>query len=108
MNETNVFKDGYRAIFEEQDDFFSCLKRIGNNSFWKRRKAKNLRLVAITEGSPIAEEMREKYVKDGLDEDIILDTIVNTGLLLKDKSEYYPVRGCAMKLMIWMKMNIKR
>ena len=97
MNETSVFKDGYRGIFQEQDDFFACLKRIGNNSFWKRRKAKNLRLVAITEGSPIAEEMREKYVNDGLDEDIISDTIVNTGLLLKDKSEYYPVRGCAIK-----------
>lgn len=97
MNETSVFKDGYRGIFQEQDDFFACLKRIGTNSFWKRRKAKNLRLVAITEGSPIAEEMREKYVNDGLDEDIISDTIVNTGLLLKDKSEYYPVRGCAIK-----------
>jgi len=97
MNETSVFKDGYRGIFQEQDDFFACLKRIGTNSFWKRRKAKNLRLVPITEGSPIAEEMREKYVNDGLDEDIISDTIVNTGLLLKDKSEYYPVRGCAIK-----------
>ncbi len=97
MNETSVFKDAYRGIFQEQNDFFACLKRIGNNSFWKRRKAKNLRLVAITEGSSIAEEMREKYVDDGLDEDIISDTIVNTGLLLKDKSEYYPVRGCAIK-----------
>ena len=97
MNETSVFKDGYRGIFQEQDDFFACLKRIGTNSFWKRRKAKNLRLVAITEGCPIAEEMREKYVYAGLDEDIISDTIVNTGLLLRDKSEYYPVRGCAIK-----------
>lgn len=45
----------------------------------------------------MAEEMKEKYISDGLDEDIITDTIVNTGLLLKDKNEYYPVRGCAIK-----------
>jgi len=97
MNEARVFEDGYRGIFREQDDFLACLKRIGENSFWKRRKAKNLRLVAITEGSQMAEEMKERYINDGLDEDIITDTIVNTGLLLKDKNEYYPVRGCAIK-----------
>ena len=45
----------------------------------------------------MAEEMKERYVNDGLDEDIITDTIVNTGLLLIDKNEYYPVRGCAIK-----------
>ena len=97
MNETKVFEDGYRGIFREQDDFLACLKRISENSFWKRRKAKNLRLVAITEGSQMAEEKKEKYINDGLDEDIITYTIVNTGLLLKDKNEYYPVRGCAIK-----------
>ncbi len=97
MNEARVFEDGYRGIFREQDDFLSCLKRIEENSFWKRRKAKNLRLVAISEGSQMAEEMKERYISDGLDEDIITDTIVNTGLLLKDKKEYYPVRGCAIK-----------
>lgn len=97
MNETRVFEDSYRCIFREQDDFLACLKRIRENSFWRRRKAKNLRLVAITEGSPIAKEMREKYTNDGLDEEIITDTIYNTGLLLKDKNEYFPVRGCAIK-----------
>ena len=97
MNETRVFEDSYRCIFREQDDFLACLKRISENSFWRRRKAKNLRLVAITEGSPIAKEMREKYTNDGLDEEIITDTIYNTGLLLKDKNEYFPVRGCAIK-----------
>lgn len=97
MNEARVFEDSYRGIFREQDDFLACLKRIEENSFWKRRKAKNLRLVAISEGSQMAEEMKERYISDGLDEDIITDTIVNTGLLLKDKNEYYPVRGCAIK-----------
>lgn len=97
MNEARVFEDSYRGIFRDQDDFLACLKRIQENSFWKRRKAKNLRLVAISEGSQMAEEMKERYISDGLDEDIITDTIVNTGLLLKDKNEYYPVRGCAIK-----------
>lgn len=58
MNEARVLEDGYRGIFREQDDFLACLKRIGENLFWKRRKAKNLRLVAITERSQMAEERR--------------------------------------------------
>ena len=97
MNETRIFEDNYRCVFREQEEFLACLKKISENSFWRRRKAKNLRLVAITEGSPIAKELREKYTKDGLNEEIITDTICNTGLLLKDRNEYFPVRGCAIK-----------
>ena len=37
----------------------------------------------MTEGSEMEKEMREQYANDGLDEEIITDTIVNTGLLLK-------------------------
>ena len=97
MNEAKVFEDRYRQVFTVQEEFLSCLKRIGENSSWRRQKAKNLRLVAITEESPIANEMKQKYADDGMDERIISDTIVNTGLLLKDRNEYYPVRGCAIK-----------
>lgn len=97
MNEVKVFEDRYRQVFTVQEDFLSCLKRIGENSSWRRQKAKNLRLVAITEESPIANELKQKYVDDGMDETIITDTIINTGLLLKDRNEYYPVRGCAIK-----------
>lgn len=97
MNEAKVFEDRYRQVFTVQEDFLSCLKRIGENSSWRRQKAKNLRLVAITEESPIANELKQKYVDDGMDETIITDTIINTGLLLKDRNEYYPVRGCAIK-----------
>ena len=97
MNEVRMYEDNYRGIFRSQDEFLACLKRISENSSWKRRKAKNLRIVAIKEGSQIAEEMKEKYSNEGLDADIITDTIVNTGLLLKYKNDYYPVRGCAIK-----------
>lgn len=97
MNEAKVFEDGYRGIFREQDDFLACLKRIRENSSWRRQKAKNLRLFPITEGSELAEELKEKYADAGLDQDIIADTIVNTGLLLRDRNEYYPIRSCAIK-----------
>lgn len=97
MNEARMYEDNYRGIFREQEEFLACLSRISESSYWKRRKAKNLRIVAIKEGSQIAEEMKEKYSNEGLDEGIISDTIVNTGLLLKDKEKYYPVRGCAIK-----------
>lgn len=98
MNETRVFADGYRGVFQKQEDFLECLKSIGKNSFWERRNSKNLRLVAITSGSKVEEELKEKYADEGLDEDIITDTIINTGLLLKVRNQYYPVRSCAMTM----------
>ncbi len=97
MNETRVFKDSYRGVFCNQEDFLSCLKRIGENSFWDRKKVKSLRLVPMTEDSQMAKDMKEQYVNDGLDTEIITDTIINTGLLLKVKNQYYPVRDCAIK-----------
>lgn len=97
MNETKVFADDYRGIFREQEDFFECLKRIGLNSSWVRKKTKKLRLAAITDNSWVAKELKEQYVKKGLDEEIITDTIINTGLVLKIRNQYYPVRGCAIK-----------
>lgn len=100
MNETRVFKDNYRGVFCEQDDFLKCLKRIGENSSWERRKSKHLRLVAITEGSQIEKELREQYADEGMDEEIITDTIINTGLLLKVRNQYYPVRACAIKTIL--------
>lgn len=97
MGETRVFADGYRGVFQNQEDFLECLKSIGRNSFWERKTSKNLRLVAITSGSKVEEELKQMYADEGLDEDIITDTIINTGLLLKIKNQYYPVRDCAIK-----------
>ena len=97
MNETRVYEDNYRAVFTRQEDFLSCINRIGNNSFWERRKSKNLRLVPMTSDSKVAEEMREEYLRDGLDDRIINDTILNTGLLIRLKDKCYPVRACAIK-----------
>ncbi len=97
MNETRVYADDYRGVFRRQEDFLDCLKNIGSHSSWKRKKTKSLRLVAITEESQVTKDLKEQYAMDGLDEEIITDTIVNTGLVLKVKNEYYPVRSCAIK-----------
>ncbi len=97
MGETRVFADGYRGVFQNQEDFLKCLNSIGRNSFWERKTSKNLRLVAITSGSKVEEELKQMYADEGLDEDIITDTIINTGLLLKIRNQYYPVRDCAIK-----------
>ena len=97
MYETRVFADDYCGVFRKQEDFLESLKSIGRNSSWQRKSARNLRLVAITSGSKVEEEMKERYADEGLDEEIITDTIVNTGLLLKVRNQYYPVRNCAIK-----------
>lgn len=97
MNGTKVYEDGYCVVFQDQEDFLDCIKRIGKNSFWDVRRSRSLRLAAIREGSELETELKEAYEKDGMDPEIITDTILNTGLLLKVKGRYYPIRACAVK-----------
>lgn len=97
MNEARAYEDGYRAVFQRQDDFLECIRKRMGNSRWDRRKAKTLRLAALTNDGSLTEQLREKYAEEGLDEAILTDTISNTGLVLKVKGEYYPVRDCAIK-----------
>lgn len=97
MNEAKVYEDGYRAVFQRQEDFLDCIRKRMENSSWARRKSKSLRLAALTNGGELTEHLKEKYAAEGLDEGIIADTVTNTGLVLKFKNEVYPVRGCAIK-----------
>ena len=97
MNEARVYEDNCRAVFTRQEDFLSCINRISGNSFWERRKSKNLRLIPLTNGSKAAEELREEYEREGMDEAILTDTMLNTGLLIRLKDKCYPVRACAIK-----------
>ena len=97
MNGTNVYEDRYVAVFTRQEDFLECIRERLANSYWDRRKTRNLRFAELTEDSPIADRLREKCSREGTDEGIIADTISNTGLVLRVKNEYYPVRNCAIK-----------
>ena len=97
MNGAKVYEDSYCAVFRNQETFLECIKSIGRNSFWDVRRSGSLRLTAVKEGSELERELKEAYEKEGLDPEIITDTILNTGLLLKVKGKYYPVRACAVK-----------
>ena len=59
MNGTKVYEDGYCAVFQDQEDFLDCIKRIGKNSFWDVRRSRSLRLAAIREGSELETELKE-------------------------------------------------
>ena len=97
MNETKVFEDSYSGVFRRQEDFLGFLHRNMENSCWKRKKVNNLRLLPITVGSTLEDELRSQYADDGIDEEIISDTVANTALVLKSKDEIYPIRDCAIK-----------
>ena len=97
MNEANVYADGYLAVLQRQEDFLDCIRSRMMNSSWDRRKAKTLRFAELTEEGMIADQIREKCAREGTDEGIIADTVSNTGLVLRIKNEYYPVRSCAIK-----------
>lgn len=64
MNETKAYRDNYCAVFREQKDFLTCIRSRMENSSWDRRKSKTLRLAALTEESPIVEQLREKYARE--------------------------------------------
>lgn len=100
MNEARVYEDGYRGVFEQQEDFLEFLKNIARNSFWDRKKSRDLRLMPMEEDSRIAETLKEQYSREGMDEEIINNTIRNTGLVIKVKNQYYPVRDCAIKTIL--------
>lgn len=96
MNEANVYADGFQKPFQTQEDFLDFIKGITRSSLWERKKSKDLRLIVLDEDSKIANELKTKYADSGMDEGILEDTIANTGLVLKAKGEYYPVRSCAV------------
>lgn len=95
MNEVRIYADGYRGVFAEQEEFSEFLKGIGRNSSYDRKKSKDLRLMPVEEDSKIAELLKEQYSQEGLDEEIINNTIQNTGLVIKVINQYFPVRDCA-------------
>lgn len=96
MNEAKVYADGFQMLFQKQEDFLDFIKRITRSSVWERKKSKDLRLVVFDEDSRVAEKLKQKYTEDGMDEGILQDTLAGTGLLLKAKGQYYPVRNCAI------------
>jgi hypothetical protein len=100
MNEVKIYADSYQARFINQEDFLDFLRGIVRRSFWDRKKTKNLRLISMDEGCRLSEELKDRYTCDGLDVEIITDTIQNTGLILKVKNQYYPVRDCAIRTIL--------
>lgn len=96
MDDMNVYEDGFHKLFLTQVDFLDFIKRISRSSQWERKRSKELRLVSFEEGSRIDQELRQQYADCGLDEGILKDTLASTGLLLKLKGKYYPVRSCAI------------
>ena len=100
MNEAKVYADGFSKSFVRQEDFLEFLRGIGKNSSWVRKRTKVLRLATMEKGSKMEEAMKAAYIIGGREEEIIDDIIQNTGLVLKVKGLYYPVRDCAVNMVL--------
>ena len=102
MNEAKVysagklFEDNFSAAFSEESGFLSFLSERRDSSWWKTQEAKDIRFVALDDGSQDADDVTSEYEKNGM-KDIITDTMENTRLLLKANDECYPVRTCAIR-----------
>lgn len=100
MNETkaaNWYEDRFRAVFGEEENFLDFLWGMVNRSRWDRIKTKDIRVMAMPESGRVADLVKAQYAKEGLDEEIVEDTARSTGLVLKVKKHYYPVRDCAIR-----------
>ena len=98
MNE-RVFADEFRKGFLQESDFLTFLEEREKNSDWEKVKSKELRFYSIEDGNHFSTELEDKLRGMGKDQ-VFLDTMEHTRLILKVKDELYPVRSCAIKTIL--------
>lgn len=94
MKEEKVYKDNFSANFTKQDKFIQFMKEREANSEWRKLKTKELNFLSVENGH--MQYILDYFRKRGKEE-LLEDTIQNTGLLLKQEEELYPIRNCAIK-----------
>ena len=95
MDEARLYADSFRTVFAKQEEFLDFLKRAGRDSFWDRKRSKDLRLVAFDKDSQVAEDLRQQYAEDGLDTGILDDTL---SLKKLDKTVYARILNDCLKV----------
>lgn len=99
MNETKVYADGYCKSFAGEGDFLSFLKSRKDKTTWKKEPSNNLRFEALVKDSARTDAIVDDYRSMGK-EDVIVDTLDGTQLVLKAGKECIPVRSCAIKTIL--------
>lgn len=99
MKEQKIFADGYNVTFAQEDDFINFLFDRKENAQWSIFKTKTIRFLALDDKISSANKFAKNYSNEEKEE-LILDTMENTRLLIKAKDEYYPVRDCAVKTIL--------
>lgn len=99
MSEAKVYADDYSKSFAEEGDFLSFLKSRRANSTWVKEASKNLRFEALVKDTAKTDAIVNDY-RDMGKEDVIVDTLEGTQLVLKNGKESIPVRNCAIKTIL--------
>ncbi len=99
MSTKGIFADDYSKSFAQEAEFIGFLKERDERSSWDVERTKVLRFLALDDNSSKNENVAEGYT-DEEREDLLLDTMENTRLLLKAKDKCYPVRSCAVKTIL--------
>lgn len=98
MNE-RVFADEFSKGFLHEKDFLAFLNAREENSDWEKVKSSELRFYPIADGQYYASVLEDRLKGMGK-ENVFLDTLEHTRLILKVEDELYPVRSCAIKTIL--------
>ena len=96
MNAMSTYADGFEKSFSNQSELLGFLKGIDGKTIWDRKKAKEIRFIAMDPESETVKQLAERYKQRGM-EDVISDTIKNAKLMLSVEGEIYPIRKTAFK-----------
>lgn len=81
------FADDFSAVYSNEQGFFEFLDRIEYGAEWQNHPTNSLRVIAGEEEPEVCEKIKDTDEK----EDIIRDTMKNSGLFLCLGGSYYPV-----------------
>lgn len=87
------FADDFSVVYSNEHEFFRLLDRIEYGAEWQNHPTNSLRVIAGEEEPGVCEKIKDTDEK----EEIIKDTMKNSGLFLCLEGSYYPVGLTTMK-----------
>ena len=89
------YQDDFSAVFSEREEFLEFLDQIEERGCWKVFPTNGLQVFSLEESPEGCREIEIQLGTEG--RDVLWDTRINTGLLLKAGGEYYPLGMTAIK-----------
>ncbi len=91
-------KDNYFTTFSDYPAMLGYHESQSQNSQWKRRRVKDLRIEPLDKEAPLYDDL--SLFAPGVTSEAVQDTAHNLGLAMQMDGSYYPVRDTAYKSLL--------